>query len=1549
MKLWFLKSIKRVRPISRINRRVARRQAPLLGLERLEDRTAPAGIAIGPGFITLNTELGENAQIDIQVYDDTADGYSKYYINDATGSIGIANFSSNSTWSYNGTGGAVYGTDAGIAPLSVNIYMQDGNDTVTVPQMQTFLGGANFFQIGKTGAGTLAVTLGAGGSLPSFNTPLFVSGNSMATTSLTLDDSADTVGRNLTVYGSEITGLASAAINYSNLSSVNVLCGKGNDNVALQGTYFPLAVNGGGGNDNVTVGTTLAGLYNVTAPVSISNPGGQTNLAVDGKGSSTPSASVNITSDSIIGLTPAAISYVPDDLSALTLTGPDNSTYYVDGTPSSAVRAVTTVLYTGAGDSVYVRDTAGTGGAQLTIDNGAGNDYVYIQDSANTVEGIDGFVNVSSGVLAINDFGDTNPRIVTLDGSEIDGLSPAPIAYSTLTSLQVQGSSGGDVFTIPNTPSDLFSAVPTTLFDRGADQVFVQNTSGRSGASLAIQTLANNVPLSVSLGNPFNGVQGIAGAVSIQANFNNPLTLNVDDSADTTARTATIGTSAIAHLAPATITFSGMVTALSIKGGSGGNTFTVLNTLAGITTALDTGAGDDSVTVGAVAAQSTLLIDTQDGSDYVTIGTATTNGLESVQGLVNLVQTVTGPAKARVNLLLNDVGGPMEANILDNFTLTSSSITGEVGGISFGGVDFSEVAFSGISINAPTQSDSFLIASAPKNTAIDLTGGPEASNAVIVENLSGDDLTINGNGGPTSVNIGILNAGNLEAVQGLITLQNTHAAMSLDLNDSADPVPQTYIVDKLGIAMPIAGLTVEYFSANLSALTIEGGPGGNLFTFKDDPASTTLSAGAGNDTVTVQSASAALTIDAQGGSNDVALGNSGSLAGLTAPVTVSNSGFGSTALTVDDSADTTGRNLAVTTTSVSGLPLASLSFSNVAQLDLLLGSGTNSVDVSSFIGNGSLHGSGGDTLNATAAASFTLSDNLFSRRGTAGSASLAVMGFDNAVLTATGPGIHTIDATAFSGTTTLVNSSDPPAAITAVAATATATVGTGFSPLAALVTDARGNPLPGAAVSFAILPGSSAGGAFTGSATVTTNAQGIAVAPVLTANTTAGTFTVTAQSGAHSTSFTMTNQPGASAVISVAGGNGQNTIVGAAFPDLLQATVTDAHGNPVAGAPVMFAAPTSGPSGSFAALPLVLTNAQGIATAPALVANHLSGNFLATATATGVSTPATFALVNTPAPAALAVTAGNLQFATVNAAFAQPLQVKVTDAGGQPIPGITIDFIPEPGSSGAGGSFAGTTAVSDVNGLATASALTANTKAGKFTVEAWVTGLGAPAVFTLTNIPGTAAAVVATHGTPQSAGAGKAYATALQAMVVDAFNNPISSVKVTFTVVPNAGAGASFSGKTSVTATTNSNGLATAPTLKANTKTGSFTVTAMVAGGSAPATFNLTNTTVAAAHIRAVGFASQSPALARAYGTPLTVEVTDLRGKPISGVIVTFTVEPQGTGTSFNGQLRATASTASNGQATAPPLQPGGVKARFKVIATAAGLDMRVTFDLSDG
>lgn len=203
------------------------------------------------------------------------------------------------------------------------------------------------------------------------------------------------------------------------------------------------------------------------------------------------------------------------------------------------------------------------------------------------------------------------------------------------------------------------------------------------------------------------------------------------------------------------------------------------------------------------------------------------------------------------------------------------------------------------------------------------------------------------------------------------------------------------------------------------------------------------------------------------------------------------------------------------------------------------------------------------------------------------------------------------------------------------------------------------------------------------------------------------------------------------------------------------------------------------------------------------------------------------------------------QSATVNTTFATPLSVTVRDGSGNPLSGVVVTFTIRTG--GASGTFAGgattVTATTNASGIATAPTLTANGTTGGFTVSATAPSATNIVLFDLTN---TFITLVQNPGTqPQTAPLGAAFGIPLGVTVLDSNSNPVSGAVVTFTVSSTTGASGTFAGGvTTVTATSNASGVATAPTLTANGIAGSFLVTATAPGAFAPAFFNLTNTAV---------------------------------------------------------------------------------------------------------
>ena len=207
--------------------------------------------------------------------------------------------------------------------------------------------------------------------------------------------------------------------------------------------------------------------------------------------------------------------------------------------------------------------------------------------------------------------------------------------------------------------------------------------------------------------------------------------------------------------------------------------------------------------------------------------------------------------------------------------------------------------------------------------------------------------------------------------------------------------------------------------------------------------------------------------------------------------------------------------------------------------------------------------------------------------------------------------------------------------------------------------------------------------------------------------------------------------------IVASGGTPQSTAISTAFATALQATVKDSGGNPVSGASVTFTAPASGATATFggSATANVLTDASGVATAPALTANSQTGGYTVIATVAGAANPANFSLTNTIGSAAsIVANGGTPQSAIISTAFGTALQATVRDSGGNLLSGVTVTFTAP--ASGASITFGGSTTanvITNASGVATAPAFTANSQSGGYTVTAKVTGVASSANFSLTN------------------------------------------------------------------------------------------------------------------------------------------------------------------------------------------------------------------------
>ena len=338
--------------------------------------------------------------------------------------------------------------------------------------------------------------------------------------------------------------------------------GSGSNTVNILNTSADIAINEiGSGTDTVNVGNG-GSVQGILAAVNIQNPPSYNTINVND--SADPTARTVTLSTyssggynwgSITGLAPAAINYKYFDTSSVNIT---------TGSAADTVNVLATGVTTNISDGGYDVVNVGDGGS---------------------VQGILGTLNLqdppSYNTINVNDSADTTARTVTLgtyssggyNWGSITGLAPAAINYKYFDTSSVNITTGSAADTV----NVLATGVTTNISDGGYDVVNV----GDGGS-----------------------VQGILGTLNLQdpPSYN---TINVNDSADTTARTVTLSTyssggynwGSITGLAPAAINYKYFDTSsVNITTGSAADTVNVLAT--GVTTYLNSSGSQETVNVG---------------------------------------------------------------------------------------------------------------------------------------------------------------------------------------------------------------------------------------------------------------------------------------------------------------------------------------------------------------------------------------------------------------------------------------------------------------------------------------------------------------------------------------------------------------------------------------------------------------------------------------------------------------------------------------------------------------------------------------------------------------------------------------------------------------------------------------------------------------------------------------------------------------------------------------------------------------------------------------
>ncbi|HEY0023860.1 MAG TPA: Ig-like domain-containing protein [Longimicrobium sp.] len=484
------------------------------------------------------------------------------------------------------------------------------------------------------------------------------------------------------------------------------------------------------------------------------------------------------------------------------------------------------------------------------------------------------------------------------------------------------------------------------------------------------------------------------------------------------------------------------------------------------------------------------------------------------------------------------------------------------------------------------------------------------------------------------------------------------------------------------------------------------------------------------------------------------------------------------------------------------------------------------------------------------------------------------------------------------------------------------------APLVVRVVDAKGNPVPDQIVNFVVTAGG--GQVFAGAAT--TNKDGLAQERWTLGTVAGDTQRVEARAVESGTGqalvfarFRAVASPDAAHAIAVIGAAARTGVAGGALGDSLAARVTDRHGNPVPGTPVVWFVAAGGGSISPAQ---GATDAQGIARAQWTLGTRVDSTHVAEA-ALSLATRAQFtATVGLPFGATLAKLSGDGQNATAGTELGQPLVVRLSLPDGRTVAGATVTWV----AAGNSGSVAPATAVTDHQGLARA---TWGLGTGAGTQTATATAGTLTTLFAATATAAAPAAMAALGGDGQTAHAGSATADLLAVRITDAFGNPVPGATVSWSVERGGGTAAPAQSLTDDAGVARSRW-----TLGTRVDSAHAAVAVL---GSLEARFTATATVPPTAVLAAVSGNGQSGPVAQQLPEPVVVELRLADGRTIAGAPVTWSVgmnsgilNPVSTVTDAQGRVSARWTLGERtGTLTATAATPGVAAAELTATATS--------------
>jgi FG-GAP-like repeat len=625
---------------------------------------------------------------------------------------------------------------------------------------------------------------------------------------LVLDNRDDGTARTVTVNSTTVTGLSPAMIEYFRVGAITIKDGSLNpgDTFNVQSTEGPLLGTGqslatittidSNGADTINVNDST-GMLDIKGLLKISGiDQHKAVLILNDEADSTIHNNIQVSAVQVIGLAPAFINIDPGALGVLDIDGPSPS-LLTTGVPNagsvmnvgSTPAGMTTNIFCDAHDTVIV-----------------GGNFTGSQASLNNLSGVQGSLFVTCGLnipivtLILNDQGDATARTATFVGvsattiSSVSGLSPAQITSLFCPNVTINGGTGGDTFNVQSTSAPMFGASPvptfttTTINSFGADTVNVGDATG---------------------------VQDIQGKLVVNGVLDDE-TLNLNDQADTTARTVKVTNGSITGLAPAEIDYSNCAS-VNINNASAVDIINVLSTAQALFLVRTT----------------TMTINSSNAGVTVNVGDA--NGVQDIKG--PLVINKFAPADT---LNINDQGDTSSRTA----TITSTAVTGLAPAtITYG---LHALATLNVTGDSSTGGNIFNVLSTPP---------PLILTTIFGRFVEPTTTTLNSKG-PDTINVG--DATGVQDIQGQLDI-NGSSTTHVVLNDQPDATAQTVTLTNTGVtglapSLPLYANVIDY--TNLASLTILGGLGGNTLDVASTAFGTTTNlVGDGNSAITVGNSS----------------------------------------------------------------------------------------------------------------------------------------------------------------------------------------------------------------------------------------------------------------------------------------------------------------------------------------------------------------------------------------------------------------------------------------------------------------------------------------------------------------------------------------------------------------------------------------------------------------------------------------------------------------------------------------------------------------------